>query len=51
MGTDVTVVPAAMEAVLTAAPERPFTLQVMSLELTSVTGLLLGGIRMSMFLP
>ena len=37
--------PAGMERVETPAPVRPLTLQVKSVEVTSVTGLLLGGIR------
>lgn len=38
-------VPAAMLTVDTELPEVPPTLQVRSVEVTSVTGLLLGGIR------
>lgn len=44
-------VPAAMVAVATPAPESPFTLQVRSVDVTSVTGLLLGGTRMYVFRP
>lgn len=43
--TNVRVLPGAMVAVATPLPERPLTLQVKSLEVTSVTGLLLGGTR------
>lgn len=38
-----------MDTVETPVPVRPLTLQVRSFEVTSVTGLLLGGIRMSVF--
>lgn len=46
-----TLAPAGMERVWTLAPERPFTLQVRSVEVTSVTGLLFGGTRMKLFWP
>ena len=46
-----TFVPAGMETVWTLAPERPFTLQVMSFDVTSVTGLLFGGTRRNLFWP
>lgn len=46
-----TFVPAGMERVSTFAPERPLTLQVRSVEVTSVTGLLLGGTRIKLFCP
>lgn len=46
-----TLAPAGIVAVLTPAPERPLTLQVRSVEVTSVTGLLLGGTRRSVFCP
>ena len=42
-----TVAPAGMAAVLTLAPLKPFTLHVRSLDVTSVTGLLLGGTGIS----
>lgn len=44
-----TLEPAGMDTVETPVPVRPLTLQVRSFEVTSVTGLLLGGIRMSVF--
>ena len=46
-----TVAPAGIVAVPTPEPESPFTLQVISLEVTSVTGLLLGGTRRSTLCP
>lgn len=49
--TYVILAPAGMETVETPAPERPLTLQVKSLEVTSVTGLLLGGMRRPVFRP
>lgn len=38
-----------MDTVDTPAPERPLTLQVRSVLVTSVTGLLLGAMRMAVF--
>ena len=46
-----TLVPAGIDTVLTPAPERPLTLQVISGDVTSVTGLLLGGTRINLFCP
>ena len=43
--TYVMVAPDGMEAVPVVLPVRPLTLQVRSLDVTSVTGLLLGGMR------
>lgn len=45
-GDALTLVPAGMLTVETPVPERPLTLHVRSVEVTSVTGLLFGGIRM-----
>lgn len=44
--TNVMLVPAAIVVVATLVPVSPLTLQVRSVEVTSVTGLLLGGTRM-----
>ena len=44
-----TFVPAGIVTVLTLAPDRPLTLHVKSVEVTSVTGLLLGGTRIKLF--
>lgn len=46
-----TVAPDGIDTVEVLLPERPFTLQVIAVLVTSVTGLLFGGMRMAVFIP